>query len=264
MIFKRELLRNRKSLIIWSIILVGLILMTLSIYPQFAEQQESMEELLKAYPESMKKAFGMDTLSMGSLIGYYGIQVYFMTTLLGSIYAVMLAADIVAKEENEKTIEFLLAKPISRSQILTEKLLAVFINVVILNLVIVLVSLVGFQFSEQDIAMKSFLLLSIAQLLLHLSFAALAFLLSAIMKKTRTIVSVSLGIVLLSYLLSMVSGISDQLEFLQYVSFFKYVDAADIIPDNTIKPLYLVIMTVVIIGSISATYLFYRKKDIAV
>ena len=135
MIFKREFSRNKKSLIIWSIILVGLILMTLSIYPQFAEQQESMEELLKAYPEPLKKAFGMDTLSLGSLIGFYAIQVYFMTTLLGSIYAVMLAANIVAKEENEKTIEFLLAKPISRSQILTEKLLAVFTNVVILNLV---------------------------------------------------------------------------------------------------------------------------------
>ncbi|TXK86222.1 ABC transporter permease subunit, partial [Parageobacillus sp. SY1] len=108
------LLRAVKSLIIWSIVLSGLILLTLSIYPQFAEQQKEMTKLLEAYPESIKKAFGMNELNMGDLMGFYGIEIYMISTLLGSIYSAILASNILAKEENEKTIEFLLSKPVTR------------------------------------------------------------------------------------------------------------------------------------------------------
>src|SRR4051794_38114256 len=102
MIFKREFSRNLKSLIIWSGVLSGLILMYLSVYPQMAETQRGIEELMKAYPDSLKKMFGMDQLNMGTILGFYGIEVYLMITILGSIFAAILASNILAKEESEK------------------------------------------------------------------------------------------------------------------------------------------------------------------
>lgn len=90
MIIRREWKRSRKSLLVWSLILAGLIIWLLSIFPQFAEQQESMDQLFAAYPDSMKDMFKMNELSLGTLIGFYGVEVYMMTTLLGSIYAAIL------------------------------------------------------------------------------------------------------------------------------------------------------------------------------
>jgi ABC-2 type transport system permease protein len=265
MIFKREFKRNLKSLIIWSTVLSGLILLTLSIFPQFAQQQEEMAKLLESLPESMIKAFGMDQLNIGDLLGYYGVRVYMMTTLLGSIYSAILASNILAKEENEKTIEFLLSKPITRSQIVTEKLLAVLVNILILNGGSTIASLIGFQFTkDQDVPTDTFSLLIVATLLLHLTFGAIAFMLSSILKKTRSILSISLGIVLVAYFMNVMSGISEDLEFLKYFSPFKYVDAASIINNNEIEPLYIFIMAAVILISIVTAYMVYRKKDIAV
>jgi ABC-2 type transport system permease protein len=265
MIFKRELRRSRKALIIWSFVFTGLILMLLSIYPQFAEQQDSMKELLDAYPESMIKAFGMDQLDFGTILGYYGMEIYMMTTLLGSIYAAMQASNILAKEENEKTIEFLLSKPVTRTQIVSQKLLAVIVNIVILNGVSTIVSLIGFQFADNpDVPVKTFTLLVIATFLLHLTFAAIAFMLSSMMKKTRNILAVSLSIVIVTYFLNVFAGISEKLEVLKYFSPFKYVDAANIINDNVIETIYVFIMAAIIVISIFVAFMIYKKKDIAV
>ncbi|MCG6182062.1 ABC transporter permease [Anoxybacillus sp. LAT_38] len=261
--FKREWQRNAKSLVIWSVVIGGLVLLTLSIFPQFAEQQKEVTKLLQSLPPAMIKAFGMDQLSIGDLTGYYGVRVYTMTTLLGSVYAAMLAANIVAKEENDKTIEFLLAKPVTRSEILTKKWLVVAVNILILNAVSLFVSFIGFQMAkEYDVSLKAVYLLTLATVLLHFTFASVAFLLSTIMRKTRNASSLALGLVFVTYFMNMMSSISDDLSFLKYVSPFKYVDAAPIINELQMDWLYTVLMIVIMSVSIIVAYVIYQKKDI--
>lgn len=265
MIFIREFKRNLKSLIIWGLILAGLIILMLSVYPQIAKESKAMEELIKAYPEGLKKAFGMDKINFGTILGFYGIEIYIMTTLLGSIYAVMFASSIIAKETNDKTIEFLLAEPVTRVEIVTQKLLVFLSNVFLLNLIIVVFSIIGFQFTENpEVSVKIFALLSIATLLLHLTFGAVAFLLSAIMKRTRNIVSISLGIVFVEYFFHVMSGVSEKLKNFKYISPFSYVDSGNIISKGSISITYVCIMIAVIISSIAAAYVVYNRKDITV
>lgn len=265
MIFKREFIKNLKSLIIWSLILGGLVILMLSIYPQFAKDQEALNEFLKSYPDSMKKMFGMDKLNFGSLLGFYGVEIYIMTTLLGSIYSAILASNIVAKETNDKTIEFLLSKPVLRSEIIMQKLLTVVVNVLLLNAVIVIVSIFGFQFAENpEVPTKTFALLCTATTMLHLTFAAISFFLSTLMKKTRNIVSISMGIVFIQYFFHIMAGVSDKLENLKHISFFSYTDAANIITNNAIEPVDVVVMTSIIIISVVSSFIVYYKKDITV
>lgn len=263
MIYKREMKKNTKSLVIWSVILAGIILMTLSIYPQFTQDQQTMDDLLSAYPDSFKQAFGMDRLDIGSLLGFYGMQIHFMTTLFGSIFAVMLSSNMIAKEENEKTIEFLLSKPITRFRVVAEKILAVLSNIVILNVVIVIVCLIGFQFADEQVPFKTFSLLILGTFLMHVTFAAIAYFLSAVMKKSRTITSATLGLVLISYFLSVISGITSSLEILKYFSLFEYIDAAEIIANESLHFLYVAIMLAVIALSVWGTFYYYQRKDIA-
>ncbi|WP_066291107.1 ABC transporter permease subunit [Bacillus sp. FJAT-29937] len=265
MIFKREFRRGQKSLIIWSLVLAGLIIWLLSIFPQFAEGQKSIQTLFDAYPESMKQMFGMDRLNLGTLIGFYGIEVYMMTTLLGSIYAAMLASNILAKEENEKTIEFLLSKPVSRSQIVAKKLMAVIVNIVILNIVSTISSIIGFQFAKEEaIQWSTFALLAIATLLLHVTFAAIAFMFSSILRKTRNVLSISLAVVIVSYFISIMSGLSEDLDILKYFSPFKYVEAANIINEQIIESIFLLLMGAIILISFIVSFMIYKKKDISV
>lgn len=264
MIFKREFLINKKALLIWIVVLGGLIFLMLSLYPEFAKQKESLDKLLKIYPEALLKAFDINRLSYSSILGFYAIEGYMIITLFGSIYSVILASNILSKEENEKTIEFLLSKPISRAQIVSQKLLAILVNIFILNAIISVLVFIGFKMSDSTFNIKTLALISLAPFLLHLTFALVAYFISTVVKKSRNILSISLGIVLVAYFFNVLSKISDKFENLKYITPFEYVNAADIVTSNSIKPLYLVIMFSVMIVSIILTYIVYQRKDITV
>lgn len=265
MIIRREWKRSRKSLLVWSLILAGLIIWLLSIFPQFAEQQESMDQLFAAYPDSMKDMFKMNELSLGTLIGFYGVEVYMMTTLLGSIYAAILASNMLAKEESEKTIEFLLAKPVSRTEIVAQKAAVVILNLFILNAAAAGASLIGFQFAKgYDVPYKIFAFLTIGAFLLHLTFAALAYLLSAIMRKTRNTLAISIAVVIIAYFFNMMSSLSDKIEALKYASPFYYADAAAIVNEKQLDPLSVLVMLAVCSLCFFAAFWVYKRKDISV
>ncbi|MEI5907717.1 ABC transporter permease subunit [Bacillus spongiae] len=265
MIYKREVLKSQKSLWIWVIALGGLILLMLSIYPEFAKQQDSIDQMMEAYPEAMIKAFNMDQFDFSTALSFYAIEGYLFVTLFGSIYVAIMAANMLVKEEGDKTIEFLLSKPVTRSRIVSEKLLAVFTNIVIFNIAIAVINFIGFKIAgDQSVDAKTFAIITLGPFLLHLTFAGLAFMASSFFRKNRMVVSFSLGLVLLTYFLDIVQGVSDKLENLKYITPFEYVDPAYLIQNLEIKPLYLAIMLVIIVLSTIVAYVIYHKKDITV
>lgn len=264
-LFRRELRKNLKPLLIWSAALSALILIMMSVFTQMAKEAELLEQLTAAFPEGMLKVFGMDTLNMADVLGFYGVEVYSMTTLFGSIYAAILASGILSKEQSEKTIEFLLSKPVTRTRILTEKLAAALLYVVIFNLVIIVVSAISFlMIQSQEVDWSRFLLLSLAQLLLHAAFAAAGFFLSSIMNRSRTILPVSLGLVMVLYFVFVAANLSDSLSFLLYITPFHYVDAADILESGTLNVLSVTVIPLILLIGTGSAYVIYRRRDISV
>lgn len=262
-IFFRELKRNIKSFIIWTASMVSLNALLILFYPTIAEQSKQFEAILKAYPKALLAAFNMNRLSFSNILGYYGTEAYTFIMLFGSIYAMILASSILSKEESEKTIEFLLSKPITRSDVVTEKFLCTGLYIFLFDLIFSLTNYMFFEIvKKSSYDMKAFLLVSAGPLLAHLTFAAIGFLISTFVVKAKTTMSISLGVVLGSYFLSIASGLTDKLENLRYLTPFKYVDAADLILNKRIDSIYMWIMFIVIVVSISAAYIIYNRKDI--
>lgn len=263
MIYKREMKRNLKGLIIWSAVLCGLVLMMMSMFPSFAKDAQAMEDVLGLFPESLQNVFGMETLSLGTFIGFYGIEVHLMNTLIGSVYAALLAAGMLVKEESEHTAEFLLSKPVSRIEVTGQKLAAVLTNLILLNAAITAVSFASIGFAEETVDKTVLALFMLATFLLHVTVAAISFLLSALMRKNRHIVSLALGVVFLSYALHIMAGLSEQFDFLRHVSVFAYVDAASIAREGALKGTYVLVMLLASLLCIAGAFGYYRNKDIA-
>lgn len=264
-IYRRELAVNRQSMLIWFIILAGLGILVIAFFPTVAEQAESIQKLMTGLPKGLLAAFGMENISITDILGYYATKQYTTLTLFGSIYAIMLASSVLSKEESEKTIEFLLSKPVSRAEIISAKLLSIVTLVAVFNILVTIVMYIGLEFVKTaDFSLKTFLLLSLAAFLLHLTFAFLGFLASVIIRRSQKVLPFSLGLVLLTYFLSIASALSAKLDFLKYISPFKYVDAVDILTENRIKPEYLVLILLIYLIAITASYYFYRRKDFAV
>ncbi len=117
---------------------------------------------------------------------------------------------------------------------------------------------------NQDFSLNTFLLLCLGALLLHLTFASIGYLVSAAVRNSKSVVPLSLGIVLITYFLGIASALTAKLDFLKYFSPFKYVDAVDIITKITIQTNYLILMLVINVVAIALTYMIYQRKNFAV
>jgi ABC-2 type transport system permease protein len=263
-IFKREVKRNRKSTLLWTSVLLSYNVFMLLLYPSMVGSlKDSMDIMLASIPKGMISAFGLDKVSMTEILGFYNTYCYLLVTILGGIFAVIQGSSILSKEEDEKTIEFLLSKPVSRNKIITSKIFAVLTNLVILNIIISIISFVTIELvNGESYNRKVLLLLFIAPVFMQITFAAIGLLISIFIVKARINFPTGVGIVLGCYFISIIATISSKADFLKYLTPFKYVDGADIITKQTIDPIYLIIMSLITLTCGIATYIIYNKKDI--
>ncbi len=265
-IFKRELRRNLKYFIIWTALMIIMFLYMAFLYPTMADQAESMQSLVKGFPDALLKAFNLDLMmDFSDITKYFAGEPYVLWLLFGSIFTMILASGILSKEESDGTIEFLLSKPVTRNKIITYKLLNTLFYVLAFNFILSLTAFAAVEaVKEGDYSRDKLLLLFAGALLVQLTFAAIGFLISVFIVKTKSVIPVSIGVVLGAYFLNTLAGMSDKTEQLKYLTPFKYVDARDILLKGRFYGVYLLIIFIVIIISVVLSYVFYNKKDIRV
>jgi ABC-2 type transport system permease protein len=121
---------EQRSLLGWIAGLIGFCIIMLAIYPTIHGNQ-GFSKLLEAYPESLKKLFNVADYTTGP--GYLRSEVFsFMAPLLIAIFAILWGSDLIAGEEDRRTIDLLLANPITRRRVVIEKWLALCTGIIVL------------------------------------------------------------------------------------------------------------------------------------
>lgn len=260
-IFLHELRAYRKSTIIWSLSLIALIILFMSMFPAFAKDAEEFKKLLEGYPEPVRKALGMELDSLFTILGFYSYAFLYIS-LCGAIQAMNIGTAIVSKEVREKTADFLLTKPVTRATILTAKLLAAFTSLVVTNIVFLFTSsLVASQVATEEYSHKAFLLISLTLFFIQLIFLALGFVVSVLARKIKSVITVSLGTVFTFFIIAMLSSTSDD-EAKRYFSPFKYFDHAYITENTNYEASFIMVGLAIILTSVITGYMVYKKKDI--
>ncbi|MBE6642749.1 MAG: ABC transporter permease [Ruminococcaceae bacterium] len=259
-LFFHELKQNRLSLLIWSGVIAFMTAICILIYPEMAKQMDEINNMF-ANMGSFTDAFGMDKVNLGEFIGFFSIECSEMLGLGGGIFAAILGISVLSKEEKHGTAEFLLAHPVSRTSIMTQKLMASVTQILILNLSIVFATAVSVLIIGVDAPIKPLALIFIAYFIMQLEFFAVTFGLSVLLKGAN--VGIGIGIPLLFYFLNIAANMADKLEFLKYVTPYGYADGADIVAENGIDLTVLILGAVITAVFIIFAYVRYPKKDIA-
>lgn len=258
-IVKHELKQGKTSFLIWTAAIGFLLMVCVFLFPEMKGQMESISDTF-ASMGSFTAAFGMDRLNFGTLIGFYAIECGNILGLGGAFYAVLCAVGILAKEEKDKTAEFLLVHPVSRIRIITEKLIAVFIQITALNLIIYAVSVGSMTMIGEEIPWKKVNLLHLAYYLLQIELSGICFGISAFLRKGS--MGVGLGIATMMYFLNLIANITESAEFLKYITPFGYCEGADIVSNGKLDGTMVTIGIVMGIIGITVAYLHYTRKDI--
>lgn len=262
-IFLRELARNRKQFLIWTVILLLSSSLMLAMFPSIAEQADKYTELLKNSPKAMVSGIGASDINFSKVLDFFAYIIPYIA-LAASIYAMLLGAGILSKEEDEKTIDFLLAKPVTRSHIVTAKYLCTLFYIFLFNSFLTLVNYLTIEVvrGQSSYSLKAFLLIALGMFLMQWAFATIGLFLSVFIVRSKTLTPISLGVVLGAYFISIASLVSPRLENLKYITPFQYINPANIIKHERIDGVYLSILFIVIIAMTIGTYLAYNRKSI--
>lgn len=263
-LFIREMKRNFISFIIWMISLIIYIAFAMSLYPSIAKNNANYSQLMKQLPASMTKAFKLQSLDFSNIFSFFNLEIGQWISLCLFIYAMIIATGMLAKELDERTLEFLQAKPITRSSIITQKLSCYTVYIILMNLILFFVTFISFEFVKtKDYSVKTLALVYIGAFLIEYTFANLGLLISLFLKKKKASTNISLGLVLGLYLVYTLSGISDKLEFIKYFTPNNYANSADIIANGYLDGKYIAVLIIVNIAAVILSYVVYNSKDIA-
>lgn len=171
-LIKHELKQSRVAVIVWTAAIGFLIAVCIFMYPEMKGDMDGISDMFSSMG-SFSEAFGMDKISFGTLTGFYAVECGNILGLGGAFFASLCAISVLAKEENERTAEFLLTHPISRQHIITGKLISVFIQIIILNAVVYGVSIGSIAIVGEEIPFTEISLLHLAYLLMQIELAGI-------------------------------------------------------------------------------------------
>lgn len=261
-IFFRELRANRRALIIWS---VGMFLLVLSGMGKYtAYSSGATGNIFSKMPYSLKALLGIGSFDVTTMSGFFAFLFPYLE-ITAAIHAVLLGSGIIAKEERDKTTEFLMVKPVSRSTIITAKFLAALLNIVIVNIVTLISSiLITAAYNKGKDVSGEVAIFLFSLFFVQLIFLSLGATLAAILKNAKTSGSLAAGILFGSYVISKITDLTERVNFLNVLSPFKYFSYQDIVNGHGLS-LGIVLLSILLAAVLAgSTYFFYLKRDLSI
>jgi ABC-2 type transport system permease protein len=261
-IYKHELTMNWKSVLSWSIAVVAITFLYMSLFTSMTGDVEMLYEMLDQFPEELLIAFGMNNIDFSTVLGYFSVS-FLLCQVCLAIQASNYGFALVSIEERELTADFLLAKPVGRTHILTSKLLAAVTSLAVTNLV-VWISSIGFVdlYSEGKPYDRNALLLLLASVIVfQLFFLTVGMLISLLVKRVRSVTPFSMALAFGMYVLSAFGGMLGE-ETLDLVTPFKHFEASYILKNAEYDLPLVMISVAAILISIVGSYVLYNRRNI--
>jgi ABC-2 type transport system permease protein len=262
-IFVREIKANSRSLLIWGVIVVLFVMVGVSKFSAYYKNPE-MLAILDTMPPAMVAAFSLKAFNLTTVTGFFGVMFSYYALLL-SIAAAMWGSDIIAKEERDKTVEFSLTLPVTRSRVVTAKTLAALANCIGLLLITWGTSLASSARYQPDGEFYRFLALCmLALFVVQLIFLAIGVFLACALKRYKRATGLAVSVLLGTYFLSIISALNKNLDFLKYFSPFKYFDASLLLHESRMDPLFVGLSLAIILACMVGAYVTYARRDLYV
>ncbi len=244
-------------LVVTGFILLFLCVIVGLLYPVLEDQMQDFSEDM---PEAMDALIGQ--VDIGTPEGWYQAENFSMTGPFLSIFvAVVVSARSLAGEEADRTMGLLLANPISRIRVLSEKALAMLVYVFLLAVVVFVGTIAGSLLG--DLGLNSVHVAATCFLLglVSLVFGTVALALSAATGRSNFAMYVTAGLALASYLLQSFLPLNEDLAGYAKVSPFYYYLKSDPLT-NGMNWAHAGVLAALIAVFYGVSVLLFQRRDL--
>ena len=259
-LLKYELKAGIKALLIWALSVGGMGLLCIILFKSMEESMAGMADSF-ASMGAFSDAFGMNTLSIATMKGYFATEIGTIHSLGSSLFAASIATLILSKEEDGHTAEITFTLPVSRGKVICVKFLSVILNLLCFTVVCGLLYKAGFLIvGEEGLGSDFFIFMSL-QFLMNIEIATLCFLISACSKKNK--LGIGIGMAMIWYLYDLMARVIPDLKDMVFISPFSYANATDIFAQTGDHAGAFVFGIAIILISTIAAGVIYTRRDLA-
>ena len=259
-IIKQELKLNLKSMLIWALTVGGLgficILMYTSMEGEVMEMADSFSQM-----GAFSDAFGMSTLSIATIAGFFATEVGTVHGLGSAMFAAFFASSMLSKEEDGHTGEFLFSLPVSRSKVITAKGITIITHLVCFTLICGVFYVLGFAALGEELPVSEMVRFLSCMLLMNVEVASLSYLVSATSSKTR--IGLALGISLIIYTYDIIGRVVPSMKDYLFIGPFSYANASEIFAHIDAPDHSFLVAAFVTVLTVFCTFFAYTRKDLA-
>lgn len=260
-----ELKRRRYAILWWTLGSIILTFVIIALFPPIRDKANELNKVLDQMPSSLRglKTGGMQSINVGDPAQFLNSQLFYITLpMIWIIWAITRGAGILGREEQDHTLELLLARPLSRGKLLLGKAFALLAEFAIITTATLLFTLAVAPLYELHISTAWLAITTVYTAAFSLSFGYLAFALQAantLTKRTATAlaVAVSFG----GYIIASLSSLTDWLEKPSKLVPYHYFNPLDMLNGKTPYGLLVYLAGIFVLGSLLA-YIGFRRRDI--
>ena len=260
--FTRELKFNLKSFILWTSCLIVLCLLVFMLYKSIisGDSIEKINEAMSAFPPDVLKMFNLDISNIDSAYGWLKTEGIVFIMIISGMFSAVLGINLLLKEEDEKTVEYMMSLPITPKSVMIKKFVVGIIYITAMIIILTIFNLVALSLTG-EFKVGEFILMSVTPLMPSFVIYSLCMFISTFTHKTKKVFSLSLGIVFVSYFLYAVSQMNEKVEFLKYFSVFTLADTRNIITNLTVNPICIIVFVILFALLSLGTYYRYTTKE---
>ena len=257
----RQSLKELRWSVLWyalGIVLYGLLI--LSVYPTVRDNAQTMSQLSQAFPKAVMDAFGAS--DMTSLAGFVGGKfLNVMWPIIAGVFVIMAGAATVAREVERGTIELLLSVPESRTRLLAAKLAALLAGIVVLVAATVGSLALGAALVDETLDLVNLLALGVVLTAFAVAVGGYTVLLSSFSKERGKPAGMAAGLTLAFYLAWVISGLSEDWEWLASVSIFTAFEPQRALANGSLDLSHVGVLLGIGIACAIAALAVFRRRD---
>lgn len=261
-VIKWSIKLRKTSIVWWCVGMASFVFLTLIFYPSFKQDAAELQKTFENLPDAALQLLGGSN-DFFSPVGYLNSQVYFiMMPILLGIVAIGQGSNMLTKEEQDKTIEGLLARPISRSKLLLSKALTGIAILSIITLATHISIIVVSKMVDLEVSVSLMTQATFVSFLMCLSFGSIAYLLTATGRAKGASLGVAAFIAFGGYIISSLSGTVSWLSGPSKIFPFTYYDPEKILQGTyNWNNIWFFVVVILISGLFS--WIAFRRRDIA-
>jgi len=249
-----------KITLILTLLFVGMAVMYAGMYPAF---KDVMADLA---PEMMEQfSFIPGAEDMASYIGFLNVELYqmFWILILGILIG-FIAATLISKEIEAKTIDLLMSNPISRKQIVFEKYLGLIPLILIVNFATML-AVYGVTLAINEEINFSYLFMThVVSIPYFLAVASIGLFVSVIIDEKMKASIIMIAIIVGMFVFRSISLMIPDYEALGSISLTHYYNPYDILKEGNVDVVGVIVLVVVIIECLLAAMFYFDRRNITV